>query len=108
MNRTRASTFIPSLLATAVLLTACGNVTDATSSAAPTAMPTPTPIDPCASENLPAEVQAMHRRMREFDDAFALAANTTRDLLPGSVGELQRIRRDAEDLRVPSCLVSLK
>jgi hypothetical protein len=70
-------------------------------------LPTATP-DPCSPENLPAEVEKVHKLMREFDDASLLASNTPIDQLNPSIADLQRIRRDAEDQTVPSCLVSLK
>jgi hypothetical protein len=46
--------------------------------------------------------------MREFDDASLLASNTPIEQLNPSIADLQRIRRDAEDQPVPSCLTSLK
>lgn len=45
--------------------------------------------------------------MREFDDASLLAANTTKDQLLPAISNLQRIRREAQDLTVPSCLANL-
>ena len=41
----------------------------------PTATLTPE-YDPCAPENLPDEVNKVHRIMREFDDTALLASNT--------------------------------
>jgi len=75
--------------------------------AAPTATATPE-YDPCASENVPAEVEKVHKIMREFDDTSLLASNTSLDQLNPTILELQRVRRDAEDLSVPSCLTTLK
>ena len=46
--------------------------------------------------------------MREFDDASLLAQYTPRNQLNPSISTLQRIRRDAEDQPVPTCLVTLK
>jgi hypothetical protein len=46
--------------------------------------------------------------MREFDDASLLASNTPLDQFNPTIANLQRIRRDAEDLRVPACLTTLK
>lgn len=68
---------------------------------------TPTP-DPCAQENIQAEVQKVHAYMREFDDASTLAANRPREELAASIADLQRIRRAAEDQTTPSCLATLK
>lgn len=50
----------------------------------------------------------MHKLMREFDDASLLASNTPLDQLNPTIANLQRIRRDAEDLHVPACLTTLK
>lgn len=50
----------------------------------------------------------MHKLMREFDDASLLASNTPLDQLNPTIANLQRNRRNVEDLRVPSCLTTLK
>ena len=73
----------------------------------PTATLTPE-YDPCAPENLPDEVEKIHRIMREFDDTALLASNTPLEQLNPTILELQRIRREAEDLTVPPCLTTLK
>ena len=92
------------LLALAILLAACGS-----SKAAPTPTTSPSAApDLCSPKYLPAAVQGVHSVMREFDDASALASNTPREQLFPAVSELQRIRREAEDLRVPPCLSALK
>jgi hypothetical protein len=104
------------LLLLAVLLTACGTSTSpvvetqyivVTSTILPTSTITNTP-DPCAPENLQAEVQKVHKYMRQFDDASTLAASSPRDGLANSIAGLQQIRRDAEDQPIPSCLATLK
>lgn len=64
--------------------------------------------DPCAPENIEAEVQKIHAYMREFDDASTLAASRPRQELADSIADLQRIRRAAEDQPTPSCLATLK
>jgi len=103
-------------LALVLLLSACGNDT-ATPVAAITDTPglssapdiTNTP-DPCAPENIEAEVLKVHKYMREFDDASNLAS------LPGlqpeqqttAIAELQRIRREAEDQTIAPCVGDLK
>ena len=93
-----------------VLLSACGtvapritNTLEATSIPAVTSTP-----DPCSSENLEAEVQKIHKYMREFDDASNLAASRPREQLGDAIADLQRIRREAEDQPTPSCLANLK
>jgi len=73
----------------------------------PTATLTPE-YDPCAVENLPDEVEKVHKIMREFDDTALLASNTPLDQLNPTILELQRVRREAEDQTVPTCLTTLK
>jgi len=72
-----------------------------------TATTTNTP-DPCSTENIKGEVDNVHKHMREFDDASTLAASLPREQLSGPIANLQKIRRDAEDEVVPSCLSNLK
>ena len=64
--------------------------------------------DLCAPENIRAEVDKVHRHMREFDDASTLAASIPREQLSASTADLQKIRREAEDEPVPPCLTTLK
>jgi hypothetical protein len=82
-------------------------VPTASSTTESVAAPSSTP-DPCSAGQIEDEVQKVHRHMREFDDASALAGNVPRDQLADSVAELQRIRRDAEDQQVPTCLTNLR
>lgn len=77
----------------------------ATEAPPPTVTPEP---DPCAPENIPSEVEKVHRLMREFDDASLLASNTPIEQLNPSIAELQRIRRNSEDQPIPSCMATLK
>ena len=84
-----------------------------TATATDTAMPTLTITitmtpDLCASENIKAEVDKVHRHMREFDDAAILASNVAQGQLSDSIADLQRIRREADDELVPACLNNLK
>lgn len=104
------------LIVLAAILTACvaapvvENATPDTQYIIVTATPpaaTNTP-DPCAPENIEAEVQKIHAFMREFDDASTLAANRPRQELAASISDLQRIRREAEDQATPPCLAALK
>jgi hypothetical protein len=67
-----------------------------------------TTADPCLPPQLEAEVQKIHRHMREFDDASILASNMPREQLSDPIADLQRIRREAEDELVPECLAQLK
>jgi hypothetical protein len=110
-------------LALVVFLSACGTNTPAanTPSAGDTLNPVPsdTPTaqqsvpatntpDPCAPENVEAEVQKVHKFMREFDDASSLAASRPREELATAISDLQRIRREAEDQVIAYCLGDLK
>lgn len=94
-------------------LTACGTSSTPTVvnlSPIPTetaVQPTSTP-DPCAKENLDATIKDVNDLMREFDDASKLASNLAKDQLPPSISDMQRIRRAAEDQKVPKCLAALK
>ena len=101
------------LIVLSSLLTACGNqpivVPTNTSSflTEPTVIATATP-DPCAPENLEASIKAVNDLMREFDDASQLASNLSREQVPNSISDMQRIRRAAEDQQVAACLTTLK
>lgn len=76
-----------------------------TASAPPTVTTT---ADPCSPGQIEAEVQKVHKHMREFDDASVLASSTPREQLSSSIADLQRIRREAEDETIPACLTNLK
>lgn len=91
-------------LALTFLLAACGRGQAAPT---PTASPAATP-DLCSPEYLPAVIQGVHSMMRAFDDASALASNAPRENLQPAISELQRLRRQSEDLQVPACLSALK
>jgi len=111
------------LLLHSILFTACGTAPTVPPTISPTQNSTPeiryivvtatflpetsTP-DPCAQENMGDEIQKIHAHMREFDDTSTLAASRPRDDLAGSIADLQRIRREAEDQPIPSCLTTLK
>ena len=95
-----------------ILLTACGNgntpiVQPPATITQPAAVPTLTP-DPCAEENMSISVKPANDLMREFDDASQLAANLSQEQVPTVVTNMQRIRREVEDLEVPACLSNLK
>jgi len=95
----------------ALVFSACGNPTPAAPFESPTPLPPPaitnTP-DPCAPENIEAEVMKIHTFMREFDDGSTLAASVPADQLTDIITNLQRIRRNAEDHPTPACLTTLK
>lgn len=106
-----------SALTLTFLLPACGNVQTPIRTAIPivtdTTVPTATVTvtttpDVCTTESIRAEVDKVHKHMREFDDAATLAANVPREQLSGPIADLQRIRREAEDEVVPSCITTLK
>jgi len=107
---------LPSALILTMLLSGCGSTVvtpESIATATDTAMPTLTITitmtpDLCASENIKAEVDKVHRHMREFDDASKLAASIPREQLSTPISNLQKIRRDAEDELIPPCLEKLK
>lgn len=95
-----------------LITSACGNnATPAGTEIRETSTPVPaltnTP-DPCAPENIEAEVMKLHKFMREFDDGSSLAASVPANQLTDIITNLQRIRRDAEDQPTPACLATLK
>ena len=98
---------ICSVFLVSILLSACGSVNETEIATTPTLSVSATP-DPCSSESLPSETAKVNRLMREFDDYSSLASNTPQSQLVVLVPELQRILRDAEDQKVPVCLVELK
>ena len=110
---------IISALVLSIILTACGkapatptSLAEATSTAEPQQPASPSAAtltpDPCARGQVEAAVQKVHKHMREFDDASILASNMPREQLSGSIADLQRIRREAEDEPIPVCLTTLK
>jgi hypothetical protein len=123
MQKHRLSYFV--VLFLFAILASCGNPP---ATAAVTEVPTETEIeaeatstvaipptvestetaDPCSMPQLETEVQEIHRHMREFDDASALASSMPREQLSPSIADLQRIRREAEDEQIPGCLTQLR
>ncbi|HXQ37795.1 MAG TPA: hypothetical protein VN843_27550 [Anaerolineales bacterium] len=103
---------LPLTLILTMFMSSCGSVqTPAPTSTEEPATSTPTVTvtpDLCALANIQAEVDKVHRHMREFDDASILASSTPRDQLSGAIADLQRIRRAAEDEIIPPCLGDLK
>ena len=102
------------LICISLAIAGCGNIqtlppddTQEPATLVPTLEITVTP-DLCAAENLEDSANKVHRHMREFDDASTLASSMPRDQLSGSIAELQRIRREAQDEVIPPCLENLK
>ncbi len=99
-----------------MLVSGCGSIVvtpESVPTTTDTAMPTLTITitvtpDLCAPESIRAEVDKVHRHMREFDDASTLALNVPQGQLSDSIAELQRMRREADDEQVPVCLNNLK
>ena len=69
--------------------------------------PTPTP-DPCSPTEIDKYLDAIRDVSRRFDDASMLANNTPRMSLPPVISDMQVIRRQAEDLKVPDCAATAK
>lgn len=75
----------------------------------PTNTPFPTgTLNACSSQNVSAEVERLHAITREFDDTFGLAQTLRLEQAIPLVSEMQRIKRTAEDLDIPPCLVKLQ
>ena len=91
----------------AIPKTEIGSETTSTDAASSPAAGTAT-SDPCLMPQLQEEVQRIHKHMREFDDAAALASSVPRDQLSTSIADLQRIRREADDEQIPACLINLQ
>jgi hypothetical protein len=103
MMKTLSRFYLCGLLALVIFLAGC--TAKATATPAPTTVSTP---DPCAPANILVEVQKVHSLMREFDDASQVASLAPVAQMPTVIPPLQAIRRRAEDLQVPSCLLTLK
>jgi hypothetical protein len=91
-----------------LFFSACGGqpaATAQTESLTPTTNPEE---DPCSTQNLSGTVQPINDLMREFEDASQLASNLPAQQLPAVISNLQRIRRDVEDVQIPACLATLK
>jgi hypothetical protein len=102
------ASFFPSLVSNwvAFLTTATATATFTATISPPSTLTLESNL--CASGEIEAQVEKVHRHMREFDDAAAVASNATQGELNGPIAELQRIRREAEDEQIPNCLTDLK
>jgi hypothetical protein len=87
---------------------ACATPPAATQTEIPATGTTSPDEDPCSPQNMPTTVQPINDLMREFEDASQLASNLPAQQLPEVISNLQRIRRDTEDVRIPACLGTLK
>jgi hypothetical protein len=109
------------LLVLLIVLTGCGGTPAVVPTETVTATETETAIpvapatstvsatpDPCAPGQIETEVEKVHKHMREFDDASVVASNVGREQLADAIARLQKIRREAEDEQVPSCLEALR
>src|SRR5262247_2636167 len=91
---------IISIFILTMALVGCGNTpatpqtSAATSTEVVTSVPPTTTLtpDPCSPGQIEAQVQKVHKHMREFDDASILASSTPREQLSSSIADLQRIR----------------
>jgi len=64
--------------------------------------------DLCSKENILEEVGKIEKFMGEFDDIKFVANLTQQEQLAGPILELQKVRRQVEYLKLPSCLDTLK
>jgi hypothetical protein len=97
--------FVSLSLASCGLQTAPAPTATATITFTPTLTPTP---DPCSQANIANSVNDVNKIMQEFDDSSLLAQNTPISQMLPAIADLQRIRREAENQSVPSCLINLK
>jgi hypothetical protein len=98
------------LTAFCMVIAACGNqemLTATSPSVEPNDISTSTP-DPCAAENLEQSIKHVNDLMREFTDAYQLASSVAKEQVAPIISNMQRIRRAAEDQRIPACLAELK
>lgn len=102
----KRSIFFTPVFLVASILSACGKEA-ATATAAETVAITSTP-DPCSPQNLPGEVTKVNDLMREFDDYSLVAQNTPQSQLTQVIPAMQKIVRDAENQKVPACIMQLK
>jgi len=108
------SHLLPSILSivlVSIILSSCGAEPTAAPALLPTNTPPPPTITPtpnlCGPGNVVAQVQIVNKSSREFDDAYTLASNLTQNQILPVLQDMQRIRREAEDLNVPPCLKDL-
>ena len=64
--------------------------------------------DPCSPPEIIKNLDPIKEIDHKFDDAYKLASNTPRISLSLVISDLQGIRREAEQLEVPSCAVRTK
>ena len=102
------NSFISLILLAGFLVSACGNQNEASTTTIPILENSTSTPDPCSSENLNNSIKPINDHQREFDDASLLASNVPQEQLPPLIAEMQRIRREAEDQIVASCLSTLK
>ncbi len=65
--------------------------------------PTPTPLGRCSTADAQRLINTLQSKAQEWDDANQLANSTPRISLAPQVQNLQRIRREAAALSVPTC-----
>ncbi len=64
--------------------------------------------DPCAADAVAEAMKPITWQMHKFDDTTGVAGITPQQSLVVPVLELQKIRRDLEELEVPECLLTLQ
>jgi hypothetical protein len=107
-NLGKTAIFVCALLSLAACASAPQTaIAPPTNTAAPTSPPTAT-IDPCGADSVKAAVAKLHEAERKFVDDAATAGNTARIGLAPVLMDMQKIRRETEDLAVPVCVVDVK
>jgi len=94
----------------ALLISACsafGGQAEEPTPVPPTPAPTATP-DPCAADNIMAEVEKVQDLVNAFQDITYVSNFTPQTELIKPIMELQGIRRELQKLPVPACEEALK
>lgn len=100
------NTFLTCMLVLTIFLNACASASSTPEGAQEVSVTST--LDLCSTELLPIEAQKVNDLMREFDDYSALASSTPQNQLINIIPDLQRVLRQAEDTKVPPCLIELK
>jgi hypothetical protein len=88
-----------------LVLSSCGATSVPVSTPTPVLTATP---DPCSPSEIGKYIDSIRSVSRHFDDTSSLADSTPRNQLAVVISEMQAVRRDAEDLKVPACATDAK
>jgi hypothetical protein len=63
---------------------------------------------PCGVARVEESSHTLSNQFQVFNDAFDIAKRTSRIALSGPIAEIQKIKRDTEEIQVPACLEPAK